>query len=151
MLKYSHSLPGLMKIPQTRCVKNAAMDTYQEILDHWIMCRSSYEAKGRSVLEKIGEFDSPFSLSFSLLLSSLIFTQILSHIFFFPSNHSHLFFKHISFSPSFSMRKVAFHLICKVLSKAKIKRKRKKLPVHVTPASLQYLILSAVTCHYGFL
>ena len=55
------------------------MDTYQEILDHWIMCRSSYEAKGRSVLEKIGEFDSPFSLSFSLLLSSLIFTQILSH------------------------------------------------------------------------
>ena len=44
------------------------MDTYQEILDHWIMCRSSYEAKWRSVLEKIGEFDSPFSLSFSLFL-----------------------------------------------------------------------------------
>ena len=68
MLKYLHSLPGLIKIPQTRCVKNTAMDTYQEILDHWIMCRSSYEAKGRSVLEKIGEFDSPFSLSFSLFL-----------------------------------------------------------------------------------
>ena len=74
VLNYLHSLPGLIKIPQTRCVKNIAMDTYQEILDHWIMCRSSYEAKGRSVLEKIGEFDSPFSLSFSLLLSSLIFT-----------------------------------------------------------------------------
>ena len=56
------------------------MDTYQEIVDHWIMCRGSYEAKRRSVLEKIGEFDSPFSLSFSLLLSSLIVTQILSHI-----------------------------------------------------------------------
>ena len=64
------------------------MDTYQEILDHWIMCRSSYEAKGRSVLEKIGEFDSPFSLSFSLLLSSLIVSQILSY---FHSKHSHLF------------------------------------------------------------
>ena len=50
------------------------------------------------------------------------------------------------------MRKVAFHLICIVLSnKAKSKRKRKKLPVHVTPASLQYLILSAVACYYGFL
>ena len=58
------------------------MDTYQEILDHWVMCRSSYEAKGRSVLEKIGEFGSPSSLSFSLLLSSLIVTQILSHISF---------------------------------------------------------------------
>ena len=125
------------------------MNTYQEILDHWIMCRSSYEAKGRSVLEKIGEFDSPFSLSFSLLLSSLIVTQILSQIFF-PSNHSHLFFNIFPFTLSFSMRKVTFHLFCKVLSKAKSKRKRKKLPVHVTPASLQYLILSAVTCHYGF-
>ena len=150
VLNYSHSLPGLIKIPQTRCVKNTAMDTYQEILDHWIMCRSSYEAKGRSVLEKIGEFDSPFSLSFSLLLSSLIFTQILSHTFFSFKPLSSLF---INIFPSLRLsqwEKSPSTSFAKFCRKQKAK-KRKKLPAHVTPASLQYLILSTVACHYGFL
>ena len=67
---------------------------------------------------------SLFSLFLPLTLISYFYSNSLSHLFFLQTTLIS-FYKHISFSPSFSMRKVAFHLICKVLSKAKSKKTKK--------------------------